>query len=402
MLYDFDQVIDRRGTNTIKWDSGEFLKKAGITERFDQDTIPLFVADMDFPCPQPVVEAMHRCVERQIFGYSSHQANEPYFDAIRQWFQVRHDWDIPRESLVWCPGTVEALDLAVKAFTKKGEGVIIQQPVYRPFMSVIHRNERILINNALVNDQGYYRMDFEDLEKKAADPANKLMILCSPHNPVGRVWSKDELVRLADICFRHDVLLIADEIHGDLVMEDHVHFPICSLVDNDRIVSCTAINKSFNVAGLHCTNLVIPNPVLRETFTRTMGMKLPSPFAIEALIAAYTDGGEWLSQVKDYILGNFRWLDQFLKNKLPFVDFRIPEGTYIAWLDFSRSGLSPEEVHRRIYIEANVVLEDGEMFGSEGRGYQRICVPSPRPILAEAMQRIAFQFEDVTRDFVAP
>ena len=392
MRYDFDRLIDRRGTNTIKWDSGALLRQFGITERFDEDTISLFVADMDFPCPQPVVDALHRCVDRKIFGYSSHILNDAYFQAVQHWFYSRHNWQIPREAIVWSPGTVEALHIAVRAFTLKGDGVIIQQPVYSPFVSAVKHNGRRVVNNALIDDEGYYRIDFADLEQKAADPGNTMFILCSPHNPVGRVWTAEELVRMADICRKNDVLLIADEIHGDLIREDQTHFPICSLVDDERIISCTAINKSFNVAGLHCTNVIIDDPGLRETFNKTMGMKLPSPFAIEALIAAYMEGGEWLEQVNAYISENFRFLDRFLKERMPFVRFRIPEGTYIGWMDFSGSGLTPEEVHRRIYLEANVVLEDGEMFGPGGAGFQRICVPSPRPLLKEALERIARQF----------
>jgi cystathionine beta-lyase len=392
MKYDFDKIIDRKGTNSIKWDSGELLKTFGITDHFDEHTIPLFVADMDFQCPQPVIEAIRERVDKMIYGYSSHIPNDRYFEAIQHWFERRHNWQIKRASIVWSPGTVEAVHYAVNAFSQKGEGVIIQEPVYRPFMTVVEGNQRKIVNNQLINDEGYYRIDFDDLEKKAKDPNNKMFILCSPHNPVGRVWKPFELKRMAEICLENDVVLVADEIHGDLVSSGITHFPINTIVDDDRLISCTAINKTFNVAGLHCTNVVINDEAMRKKFIKVMGMKLPSPFAIEALIAAYNEGEEWLDQVNDYIAGNFDLLDTFLKNNLPFVKFRKPEGTYIGWMDFNGSGLTQKEVHKRIYVDANVVLEDGEMFGSGGEGFQRICVPSPRPVLKEALERIARQF----------
>ena len=202
----------------------------------------------------------------------------------------------------------------------------------------------------------------------------------------------DELTRMAQICLANDVVLVADEIHGDLIRKGQTHYPICTLVDDDRLISCTAINKTFNVAGLHCSNIIVNNPAMRQKFIETLGFKTPNPFAISALIAAYNHGEEWLAQANDYIDGNLHFLAQFLKEQMPSVRFRIPEGTYIGWLDFRGYGLSSAEVHRRIYQEANVVLEDGEMFGPEGAGYQRICTPSPRSILATAMERIAAQF----------
>jgi len=392
MIYNFDEIIDRKGTNSIKWDSGELLKTFGITERFDEETISLFVADMDFPCPEPLVEALRSRVDKRIFGYSSQLQNERYYDSIISWFERRNKWLIKRDSIVWSPGTVEAVHFAVNSFSEKNDGVIIQPPVYRPFMTVVEGAGRKIVNNQLINDNGYYKIDFDDLEQKAKDPNNTMFILCSPHNPVGRVWKPFELKRMGEICLENGVTLIADEIHGDLIRKEQVHYPIKTVVDDKRLISCTAINKTFNVAGLHCTNVIIDDPVMRKRFTKVMGMKLPSPFAIEALIAAYNESEDWLGQVNDYITGNFEFLDAFLKEKLPFVKFHIPEGTYIGWMDFSGSGLKPSEVHKKIYIDANVVLEDGEMFGLGGEGFQRICVPSPRPLIKEAMERIAKEF----------
>lgn len=392
MIYNFDEIISRKGTHSVKWEAGELLKQFGLTERFDEDTISLFVADMDFPCPQPVIEALHARVDRLMFGYSTHNTSPDYIEAIQGWFRRRHGWEICTDSIVYSPGTVQAVNVAVRAYTEPGDGVIIQRPVYAPFTSAITNNQRVVVNNSLINTDGYYTIDFDDLETKAKDPNNKLFVLCSPHNPVGRVWTAEELIRMAEICLANDVVLVSDEIHGDLVRKGVTHYPICTLVDDDRLISCTATNKTFNMAGLHCSNIIINNADLRGKFTKEMGFKSPTPFAITALIAAYNEGEEWLAQVNEYIDGNLSFLQEFLAEQMPQVKFRIPEGTYIGWMDFSAYGLSPQEVHDRIYNRANVVLEDGKMFGDEGLEFQRICVPSPRPLLRQALERIADQF----------
>lgn len=392
MIYNFDEIISRKGTNSVKWEAGDLLKEFGITERFDDQTISLFVADMDFQCPQPVLDALHKRVDTMMFGYSTPRTSPDYNEAIQGWFKRRHDWDIADESILYCPGTVEALHIAIRAYTKEGDGVIIQRPVYAPFTSSITDNDRIVVNNALIHNDGYYTVDFDDLEAKAKDPNNKLFILCSPHNPVGRVWKPEELIRMAEICLTNDVILIADEIHGDLVRKGVKHYPLCTLVDDDRLIACTATNKTFNMAGLHCTNVIINNPEMREAFKKKLGFKAPSPFTISAVIAAYNEGEEWLTQVNEYIDGNLNFMQAFLAEQLPQVKFLMPEGTYIGWLDFSDYGLSPDEVHDRIYNRANVCLEDGKLFGDEGLPFQRICVPSPRPLLQQALERIADQF----------
>ena len=392
MKYNFDEIISRKGTHSLKWEAGDLLKEFEITERFDDDTISLFVADMDFQCPQPVIDALHKRVDRLMFGYSTQSTTSEYTDAIQGWFKRRHDWEIATESIVYSPGTVAAVATAVKAYTDVGDGVIIQRPVYAPFTLSIEANNRVVVNNALINNDGYYTIDFDDLEAKAKVPENKLFILCSPHNPVGRVWTPDELVRMAEICLANDVVFISDEIHGDLVRKGVTHHPICTLLDDDRLISCTATNKTFNMAGLHCSNIIINNEEMRQAFTGEMGFSLPSPFTISALIAAYNEGEDWLAQVNEYIDGNLTFMQEFLAEYMPQVKYLVPEGTYIGWLDFSGYGLSPDEVHDRIYNRANVTLEDGKMFGDEGLHYQRICVPSPRPLLRQALERIADQF----------
>lgn len=395
MKYNFDEMINRRGTYSIKWDGGETIKQNGLTGRYDADTLPLYLADMDLPVPQPVIDALHKTVDHRIFGYTVFP--KEYYEAIQNWFKKRHEWEIKKEEIVYSPGTVYALNVAVKAFTEPGDGIIIQRPVYPPFTRVIVRNGRHVVNNALkVDDQGFYTIDFEDFEAKAKEESTKMFILCNPHNPTGRIFNVEDLKKLSDICVKNNVLIVADEIHGDLIRCDQKFTPIAKVAEKqDHIITCTAINKTFNVAGLHCTNLIIPNPQLRLKFVKESGNKVATPFAIAALIAAYNEGEEWLQQLKEYIDGTMDWVNKFLAEKMPQVKARIPEGTYFMWLDFSGYGLSPEEIHNRIYNKANVILEDGKLFGEEGYPYQRICLPSPRWMIQDAFKRIAREFEDV-------
>lgn len=395
MKYNFDEIVNRRGTYSVKWDGGEFIKRAGLTKRYDEETLPLFTADMDLPVPQPLLDALHKTVDNRIFGYSIFP-NE-YYEAIQYWFKKRHDWEIKKEEIIYSPGTVHALNIAVRAFTEPGDGVIIQRPVYPPFTRAIEGNGRQVVNNALIcDDEGYYSIDFKDFEAKAKEEKTKLFILCNPHNPIGRVFNREELKKLADICVQNGVLIIADEIHGDLIRRHQTFIPIAKVTDNnDHIITCTAINKTFNVAGLHCTNVIIPNQAHKKTFSKEMGMQMASPFTISALIAVYNEGEDWLEQLKEYIDGTMEFVQRFLAEKMPKVKVRIPEGTYVMWMDFSAYGISPKEVHDRIYNKANVILEDGSMFGDEGVNYQRICIPSPRPMIKEAFERIAREFEEL-------
>lgn len=395
MIYNFDEPVNRRGTYSVKWDGGELIKEMGLNERYDEDTIPLFTADMDLPAPQPVIDALYATVDHRIFGYSIFP--EAYYSAIRNWFSRKHDWMIQKEEIVYCPGTVLAVNKVVTAFTEAGDGIIIQRPSYPPFASAVEGNERTLLNNSLKQDvDGKYQIDFDDFEEKAAQDKTKMFILCSPHNPTGRIFSDEDLVRLSDICSENNVLLVADEIHGDIVRNDSKFTPVASLVQHtEHIITLTAINKTFNVAGLHCSNIIITDPDKRETFKNELGMQMPSPFTIAALIAAYNEGDEWLEQLNGYLDETIQFTASFLKENMPKVDFNIPEGTYVMWLDFSGYGIRPEEVHDRIYNKANVLLEDGDMFGEEGRDFQRICLPSPRPMIKEALERISSAFEDL-------
>lgn len=396
MKYDFDTVVSRRGTNSVKWDMGESYVKSGFAERFDDETISAFTADMDFRCSQPIIDAIKRVADHGIFGYTTLGACPEYYEAVVNWFGKRYAWDIQKDWIVYCNGTVTALKYAVQAFTEENDGIIIMRPVYFPFSGVIKSTGRQVVNcQLLVDENGYASIDFEEFEKCAANPDTKAFILCNPHNPVGRVWTEEELKRIAEICQKHDVLIFADEIHGDLTRAEVTFHPIASLTeDSSKIVTFTAVNKTFNLAGLEITNVVIEDDTLREQYKKAVGRLSPSPFAIAALIAAYTESADWLDQLKEYLDGNIDWVIGFLKERMPEVVCFRPEGTYIMWLDFRAYGYSAEEIRKRIYKDANVFLEGGTMFDpDQGAGYERICVPMSRSVLKEAFERIAKAFD---------
>lgn len=396
MHYDFDKIIDRRHDKysySMKWSKSPVLLKALGVDEINDKTIAAFTADMDFHCAPPILEALRKVVDHGIFGYS--MIPEDYIHAIINWFKRRHNWDIGADEIVYVDGTVEALKQIILAFTNPGDGVIIQRPVYFPFTSSIVDTKRKVVNNQMIEgEDGYYTIDYKDLEEKCKDPNNKLLLLCSPHNPVGRIWNDAELIELARICRENNVIIAADEIHGDLIRKGETFHPLAMLADNSNIITATAVNKTFNLAGLHCTNLVIKNLELRKKFIGSCGMILPSPFTIAAVIAAYNEGEEWLEAVNDYLDGNIDWVLGFLKEHMPKVKCRRPDGTYIMWMDFRAYGLSPEDIHDRIYKKANVMLEGGHMFDPDlGGGFERVCVPSPRSMLKEAFERIAKEFE---------
>ncbi len=384
--YDFDAIVSRQGTHAAKWEAGDLLKAWGMVERFDADTIPLFVADMDFPCPQPVLDALHARIDRKILGYSLHQTSTEYLDALCGWFQRQHDWTIDPASVIQCQGVVEALDIIIRTFTAAGDGIIIQPPVYGTFASTITKHGRVVVNNTLNEQDGVYTVNFEQFEQQAADPNNTLFLLCSPHSPVGRVWTLAELTQMAEICATHDVLVVSDEVHCDLTRADQKHIPLATLVNDDlRLITCTSTNKTFNIAGLSCANIIIDDPTLRNPFSSALGISFPSPLTLTAVTAAYQHSDVWLSQVNDYLDGNLAFIETFLREKMPTVGYRVPQGGYSAWLDFGRDSA---EITRHINIKANIILEDGSASGEGGAGYQRMCVACSRSVLQEALERI--------------
>lgn len=404
VAYDFGRPIDRRHdarSYSQKWSCAESLaKRLGVKEITDNH-IALFTADMDLRCAQPILDALHATVDHGIFGYSTLDGCSAYTDAIRGWFE-RHDrWDVDCDLMSLSAGTVKALDVCVQAFTKPGDGIIIQRPVYPPFMHVVEDNARMILNNQLIRHTAkdaegdlYYSIDFDNLEELAARPEAKMFILCNPHNPVGRVWSVEELERMAQICMKHDVLIVADEIHGDLVCEGITMHHMAQVAPEARVITCTAVNKTFNLAGLAATNVFFSNAQDKACFEKIRGFVEPNPFAISAVIAAYNEGDDWYEQVKAYIEANFDTVIAYFADHLPDVGVRRPEGTYILWFDFEarcrKLGIDGAELHRRIYDDAQVLLQDGSNFDPDGgEFFQRMCVPTPRTMLLDACERIA-------------
>jgi len=396
MRYDFDREIDRRGTNATKW---EFMQSEGDvlrlehTDRFfgEGRTLPMWVADMDFPCPQPVIEALTERAAHGIYGYTS--PSEAYQQAVVGWMSRRQGWEVDPESICISPGVVPALCMLVRTFTQPGDAVLIQPPVYYPFAAAIELNGARVVRNPLLLEDGRYRMDYADLERKAADPQVKLAILCSPHNPVGRVWTAQELRRFAEICREHGVLVLSDEIHGDLIYPGLSFASLATLGGElaEQAVICTAPSKTFNLAGLQTSNIIVSDPDLRSRFQATLlknGLTGINPFSLVALQAAYTQGDQWLTQVLAYLNDNLSYLRQVLARQLPQVRLIEPEGTYLSWLDFRQLGLSRQALHDLTLHRAGVYLDEGHIFGEQGEGFARMNIACPRPLLKEALNRL--------------
>ena len=384
MQYDFDTPIDRTHTWSIKHD---FKKENGKAD----DILPLWVADMDFRSPDSVVEALKKAVDHGIFGYS--RADESYFDAVAAWYQKRHHLTLQPEWMTCTPGIVFALSIAVRAFTQEGDAVLIQPPVYHPFSRAILRNKRTLVENPLVLKDGHYEMDLEELEQKVLDEHVKLMILCNPHNPVGRVWTREELTALADICLRHHVYVISDEIHGDFVWQGHEQTPYASISEEACLHSmmCTAPSKTFNLAGMATSNLFIPDPEMRRKFRSELldvGQENMNRLGLFACRAAYGGGGEWLDQLIGYLAGNLALVRDFCKNRVPQIQLVEPEGTYLAWLDCRELGMTDDELMAFFSNEAKVWLDPGTHSGEQGSGFMRFNLGSSRSVIAQALDQI--------------
>jgi cystathionine beta-lyase len=390
MKYDFDEIIDRKNTNSLKYD---FAPERGKPEGI----LPLWVADMDFRAPAEVLERLKQNVELGIFGYS--EAKIDYFEALYHWFKDGFQWEIERKWLVKTPGVVFAIASAIRAFTKEGEGVIIQQPVYYPFTEAVLENDRNLVISPLVLEGERYEMDFEDFEKKIVENNVKLFILCSPHNPVGRVWSKEELLRVGEICLKHNVFVVSDEIHCDFTYEGQKHIVFASLDERFAMNSivCTAPSKTFNLAGLQVSNIFIPNRENKLKFIHAVnqaGYSQVGMLGIVACQAAYESGREWLDQLKEYLEGNLSFVREFLKENLPQIRLIEPEGTYLIWLDFRELGLIEAEREELIVKKANLWLDSGLMFGATGEGFERINIACPRAILEKALHNLKDAMEE--------
>lgn len=389
MKYDFDAMIDRSHTDTLKW------SRKYLGENFNnEDALPLWVADMDFKVAQPIIDALVQRAQHGIFGYG--HADDAFLQSAVSWQKRRNDWDIEKEWILYAPGIVPALGNIVNVFCQPGDNVLIQSPVYYPFYNVIRNNGCNVVSNQLIYRDGRYEMDFDGLAQLAADEKTTLMILCSPHNPVGRVWLPEELERLAKICRDNNVLVVADEIHSDLIYKPNRHTPFAKVADGlgMKTIVCTAPSKTFNLAGLQVSDIIVSDEEMRKKLHKKLaqGSHEPNSFAAVAQIAAYNEGEEWLDQLMEYLERNIDYIEAFVRDKMPRVKFTRPEGTYLAWLDFTDYGLAPEEMQELMQKKAGIALDDGYIFGKGGETFQRINFACPRSILQDAMERINTTF----------
>lgn len=390
MFYDFDKPINRENTGSFKFDyTREYF---GTT-----DLVPMWVADMDFRTPDFIMEAIRKRMDHEILGYSIRP--ESFFQAIINWYRHRQDWQIDRESILFSPGVVAALSMAVNAFTREGEKVIVQPPVYHPFFSVVRDNKRELVYNTLLEQDGYYRMDLDDLKQKI-DKNTKLLILSHPHNPVGRVWSAGELKELADLCLENNIIILSDEIHSDLVLHPHIHTPLCTLSKEiaQNTVTCVAASKTFNLAGLSTSVVIIPNEKLHKLFNHEVQkghLFMGNIFGTIAMETAYKQGGEWLDQLLSYLKGNADFLVDYIASNIPGISVRSPEATYLAWLELKGLGMKSKQLRNFMTRDARIGCNDGPSFGPGGAGYQRLNFACPRSTLQKALHQLKQAVEKI-------
>jgi len=382
MKYDFDKIIDRTSTNSTKW---------SVESVFGQDDIlPMWIADMDFPCPEPVVQAIKKRAEHPIYGYT--KAPSELFQAVVERMERKYGWKIEPEWILLTPGVVPALNAAIRAFAGPQGKVVIQSPVYPPFQKAIDNNECQLLNNKLKFANGRYTVDFEDLRHLFEEQGAKMMILCSPHNPVGRVWTREELITMGEIVIGSGGVMVSDEIHGEIVYKGYKHIPFGSISEGfaRSSVTCIAPSKTFNIPGLHTSVAIIPDEKLRERFNRARAGIMGSPglFGLTAMEAAFRYGDEWLEQVLEYLEGNVEFTIKYLKEKIPQIKAIRPEGTYLLWLDCRELGMDPQSLSKFFREEAKVGMNDGYTYGPGGEGFMRLNIACPRSILEEALRRI--------------
>ena len=380
----FDEIVERRGTDCLKYD---FAKRRGKPE----DVLPLWVADMDFKTSSYVVDALIERAEHGIFGYSDTQ--EEYFNAVAGWMERHHHWKIREEWLIKTPGVVFALAMAVKAFTEPGDSVLIQQPVYYPFSEVIRDNDRVIVSSDLIlGEDNRYHIDLEDFEKQIVDHDVKLFLLCNPHNPSGRVFTKEELTGMGDLCVKYGVKVVSDEIHNDFVFQgEHTVFAFVKKEYEDICVVCTSPSKTFNLASMLISNIFIPGDKMRKKFQHEVdaaGISQLSALGIVAAKTAYEKGDEWYHAMLSYVRENIAYVKAYIADHMPGVNVIDGEGTYLLWLDFRKTGIDPDELDRRIIYDAKLWLDSGKIFGKTGAGFQRINVAAPRKTVEECLERI--------------
>lgn len=383
MNNNFDSLIDRSNNFAAKW--SEMDKKYGTN-----DLLPMWIADMDFKTAPCIIDALRGRLEQGIYGYTTRPAS--YNESIASWIERRYGWNINPNWLIFSPGVIPTISILIQEMTKENDKIMIQEPVYSPFNSVVKQNKRELVISPLTKlEDGNYVMDYEDIEAKIKDV--KVFILCNPHNPVGRVWTKEELKKLGDICIKHNVLVISDEIHSDIIFKNHKHIPFGSISEEfeQNSITCMAPTKTFNIAGLQTSQVILPNKehyqILDNAFIR-LDIRRNNAFSLVATEAAYNNGEEWLNEYLEYIEGNMDFAINYINENIPSLKVRKPQGTYLLWVDFSETGLSDEEIAKALVDKGKVALNSGESFGIGGKGYQRINLACPRVMVEDGLSRI--------------
>lgn len=385
--YDFDKLPERV-KGSVKWEMPSLMFKGA-----DKDALPFWIADMEFPLAKSIINALHKRVDAELFGYSYHNREELLI-AITGWYKSEFNWEIDQSDIFYSNGIVPAINYCIEMFTNVNDGVIIMQPVYYPFINSINNHRRRIIDCSLIMSDGKYFIDFDLLEKQAREKTNKLLILCSPHNPIGRVWTREELRRISEICYRNSVVLISDEIHCDIRRSGAAHIPTILAGEEykDNIITCTSVSKTFNLAGMQFSNIIITNPIYKKLWVdytfNNFDLRFINPLSSTAVEAAYTGGREWLTEVLTYLDDNFKYVENFIKENLPDCKYTIPDATYFAWIDVSKYSID-DEIEQRIYEESKILVENGLQFGTEGRGFIRMNIACPRVMLAQGLQGLA-------------
>lgn len=385
MKYDFDTIIPRRGTNSYKWDTPE-----------EKDILPMWVADMDFRTAPAIIEALQKRVAHGIFGYT--KVPEAYYDAVVQWFGNRHHWQIDPRWIIYTSGVVPALSAVIKALTTPGDKVIVQTPAYNCFYSSIRNDGCELSANNLIYRDGRYTVDFEDLEAKAADPKAKILLLCNPHNPVGRVWTPEELRRIGDICLQNRVFVVADEIHCELTYDRHNYTPFASLSERFLMnsVTCVSPSKAFNLAGLQIANIIAADEEVRRRIDRAININEVcdvNPFGVIATMAAYNESGEWLDALRKYLWENYKYLCRFFEEQLPQYPVLPLEGTYLVWIDCRASGIGSDDMAQCLQEKQRLMVNSGTMYDPGGEGFIRLNIACPQAMLSDGLERILHALE---------
>lgn len=394
-MYDFDEIVDRRGTFSMKWDDDDFFKRVIPNLQLNSETVRIMLADNDFRCPPAITQAMHRVADFPNYGYTTADSSPLFRRSVCHWYSKRYDTRVSEDSIVYVSGALDGVGRTISAFSNEGDGVIICRPVYSNFTSTILSMNRKVVNVPLINPRcGVYEMDWENFEKACRKEENKVYVLCSPANPIGRVWTKEELCRMAKICKDNGVVLVSDEIHGDLTRKGIVNLPVVKAVEDlSNIILVSGANKTFNIMGLHRAYCIIPDEKLRTAFVKGGSSQAPTPFALAAQIAAYEESDRWLDEFIEYTDENMRQTARLIEEKLPLAKVYVPRGTYVLWVDFSGYGLTENQIQYLVNHKANVCVQNGSAHDPENGGqYLRICVTSPKAVMAKAVEQMGEAF----------